>query len=126
MSWRALARQTEGATALEFALVAPAFFALVAGIIELSLVLWIQLALQHGVEAAARCASINQSLCAATSQIQSYAASQSYGLSPPTSTFTVTTPTCGSQVQASYPYNFIFGFFGTSALTLTATACFPK
>ena len=46
-----------GATALEFALCAPAFFMLVMGIVELGLLVWMQLALQQGVEAAARCAS---------------------------------------------------------------------
>jgi len=39
-------RNAGGATALEFALIAPVFFALVAGIIELGLLLWTQVALQ--------------------------------------------------------------------------------
>ena len=50
----------DGATALEFALCAPAFFMLVMGIIQAGLLVWMQLALQQGVEAAARCASINK------------------------------------------------------------------
>ena len=53
-----------GATALEFALCAPAFFMLVMGMVELGLLVWMQVALQQGVEAAARCASINKTTCA--------------------------------------------------------------
>ncbi|MBI3677964.1 MAG: pilus assembly protein [Proteobacteria bacterium] len=119
-------RDSSGATAVEFALTAPAFFALVAGIIEVGIVLWSQLSLQQGVEAAARCASVNKTLCGTTSEIQSYAAAQSYGLTPATSTFTVSTPSCGNQVSASYTYTFLFGYFDLPNITLTARSCFPK
>jgi len=114
-----------GATALEFALCAPAFFMLVMGIVELGLLVWIQLALQQGVEAAARCASINTNTCANAAQIQTYAAAQSYGLSPPTTAFTVTAPACGNMVQASYTPNFLPNF-PIPSRTLTAQACFPS
>lgn len=113
-----------GATALEFALCAPAFFMLVMGIVELGLLVWMQLALQQGVESAARCASINKNTCANASQIQSFAASESYGLSPPTTAFTVTTPACGNMVQASYTPTFLPSF-PIPTRTLTAQACFP-
>jgi Flp pilus assembly protein TadG len=113
-----------GATALEFALCAPAFFMLVMGVVELGLLVWMQLALQQGVEAAARCASINKNTCASSSQIQTYAAAQSFGLSPPATTFTVSTPSCGNQVQASYTPSYLPSF-PIPTLTLTASACFP-
>ncbi|HWU54222.1 MAG TPA: TadE/TadG family type IV pilus assembly protein [Rhizomicrobium sp.] len=113
-----------GATALEFALCAPAFFMLVMGIVQLGLLVWMQLALQQGVEAAARCASINKNTCASASQIQSYASAQSYGLSPPDSAFTVTTPACGNMVQASYTPSYLPSF-PIPTRTLTAQACFP-
>lgn len=58
-----------GATAVEFALTAPAFLALVGGVIEVGLLLFAQVALQHGVEAGARCASVDLHLCATISQI---------------------------------------------------------
>jgi Flp pilus assembly protein TadG len=113
-----------GATALEFALCAPAFFMLVMGIVELGLLVWMQLALQQGVESAARCASINKTTCANASQIQDFAASESYGLSPPSTAFTVTTPACGNMVQASYTPTFLPSF-PIPTRTLTAQACFP-
>lgn len=121
-----ICRNESGTTAVEFALTAPIFFALIAGIVEVGIVLWTQLALQQGAEAAARCASVNKTLCGTTSQIQSYAVAQSYGLSPPASTFTVSTPSCGNQVAASYTYNVLFGYLGIKSLDLSARSCFPK
>jgi len=113
-----------GATALEFALCAPAFFTLVMGMVELGLLVWMQVALQQGVEAAARCASINHTTCSNAGQIQSYASTQSFGLTPPVSTFTVTTPACGNQVAASYTPDYL-PTFPIPTRTLTAQACFP-
>src|SRR5437016_2558775 len=56
-------RNDRGASAIEFALTAPVFFMTLIGLIQCSLLLWAQFGLQHGVEMAARCASINTSLC---------------------------------------------------------------
>jgi Flp pilus assembly protein TadG len=119
-------RDRRGATAVEFAFTAPAFLGLVGGLIEVGLLFFTQVALQHGAEAGARCASVDTTLCATVSQIQTYAASQSFGLSLPASTFTVSAVNCGTQVQASSPFNFVFGYFGVPSLTLTASSCFPK
>ena len=125
MKRRFFGTNIDGATALEFALCAPAFFMLVMGIVQAGLLVWMQLALQQGVEAAARCASINKTTCANASAIQSFASTASYGLTPPTSTFTVTTPACGNQVQASYTPNYLPSF-PIPTPTLTAQACFPS
>jgi Flp pilus assembly protein TadG len=113
-----------GATALEFALCAPAFFMLAIGIMEVGLLGYMQLALQQGVEAAARCASIDKISCPNPSQIQTYASAKSYGLSPPVSSFTVSTPPCGMMVQASYTPSYLPGF-PIPVRTLSAKSCFP-
>jgi hypothetical protein len=115
---------TGGATALEFALCAPAFFMLVMGIVELGLLVWMQLSLQQGVEAAARCASINKIVCANTAKIQAYAAAQTYGVAPPATAFNVTPSACGNLVQASYTPAYL-PTFPIPSQTLTARACFP-
>ena len=115
---------TGGATALEFALCAPPFFLLVMGIVELGLLVWMQLSLQQGVEAAARCASINKITCSNASQIKAYAAAQTYGVHPPNTAFTVSTPACGNLVQASYAPSYL-PTFPIPAQTLTARSCFP-
>jgi Flp pilus assembly protein TadG len=117
-------RNRSGATAVEFALTVPVFFALVIGAVEVGLLCWAHLALQQGSEAAARCASVNKTLCGTTAQIQAYASAQSLGLAPVASTFTVSTEACGKRVQASYDPPFLTAF-AMSGVTLAASACFP-
>jgi Flp pilus assembly protein TadG len=119
-------RDTRAATAVEFGLTAPAFFAGLMAAFEIALLLWTQLGLQHGAEMAARCASVNSAICGNTSATQSYAVSQAFGLSVPASTFSVATVGCGSQVTANYDFGIISGFFGLPKITLKAKSCFPK
>jgi Flp pilus assembly protein TadG len=126
MTFGQLCKDRSGTAAVEFGLTAPGFFMLVAGIIVFGLVLWIQMGVQHGVERAARCASANSSLCGSVTAIQNYAAQQALGLNLPASTFSVSTPTCGNQVSATYTFNFITKYFGNSGLALSAQSCFPK
>jgi Flp pilus assembly protein TadG len=121
-----ICKNTEGATAVEFGLTAPGFLMLLTGSIIAGLVLWTQLGLQHGVERAARCASVNSSLCGTVAAIQDYAAKQALGLNPPSSMFTVTSPACGNQVSANYTFDFITKYFGLPSVSLNAQACFPK
>lgn len=119
-------RDERGATALEFAILAPIFFLLIFGIIAFGLLFWTQVGLQHGAEMAARCASINASLCPTgnPSAITTYATQQALGLSLPASTFSYSTPACGNQVSASYRFQFP-DILNLGPLTLTAQACFP-
>jgi Flp pilus assembly protein TadG len=123
---RRLIKDKTGTAAIEFAMTSWVYVLLLMAIIEGSFALWIQAGIQHGSEMAARCASVDHNNCGSTSAIQTYAAAQSYGLSPPTSTFTVTTPTCGYRVSASYTLTYLTHFFNPSAVTLTGSSCFPK
>jgi Flp pilus assembly protein TadG len=118
--------EDRGTAAIEFALTAPVFFIIVLGIIEAGLLLWTQLGLQHGVEMAARCASINKSICGDTSSVQNYAVQQTLGLSPLPSTFIVSTPVCGNQVSATYTFQFLTTYLGLPTLTINAKSCFPN
>jgi Flp pilus assembly protein TadG len=117
---------TKGATAVEFGLTAPVFFALMFGLIDGGMLLWTQLGLQHATEMAARCASVNKTLCAETTAVKNYASAQALGLAVSPSVFTVAQVSCGSQVTASYDFGFVAGYYGTPIMTLNATACFPK
>lgn len=125
-----LRSDTGGATAVEFAVMAPLFLALTFGVIEVGLLMWILLGLQHGVEMAARCATINTTLCNTTSEIQDFAAQNAYGLNPAPATFTVSAPPaspCGNQVTANYTFNWLTDyFFMTPSLTLSARSCYPQ
>jgi Flp pilus assembly protein TadG len=114
-----------GTTAIELALTLPAFLAFLLGTFEYGALMWTQVSLQHGVEMAARCAVITPGTCSDTNTTQSYASSETYGLNPPDSTFSVSTPACGQQVSANYVFSFFTSYFG-SPVTVTASSCFPK
>ena len=126
ISTRTILADESGATAVEFALTAPIFIALLFGIIECGLALWTQFGLQYGTEAAARCATVDTATCSSASTTASYAASNALGLTVPASTFTASTPSCGNLVKASYIYTFLTPFFGTPKVTLKAQSCFPS
>jgi Flp pilus assembly protein TadG len=119
-------RDCRGATAVEFAMTAPLYFLLLFAMIEGGLLVWTQIGLQHGAEAAARCASVNTTLCGTSANTQNYAAQNAFGLSIAPSVFTVTSPACGNQVSATYAFGFLSTSFGVSSLTLSAQSCFPK
>lgn len=120
-----LAADRRGATLIEFAVLLPLFVLLVFGIMQLGQVFWTQAALQHAVEMAARCASVNTVTCGTAAQVQSYAATQAYGLAVPVGAFSVTTPACGNQVVASYEFTFPVAALISPALSLTARSCYP-
>ena len=121
-----LLHDTGGTAAIEFAIISSVYIMLLFGIIEGGYALYYQLGVQHGAEMAARCASVNSTTCGSTSAIKTYASGQSYGLSPPVSVFTVSTPSCGNKVDASYTYSFLGNFWGVMTVTLTGSSCFPK
>ena len=126
MNLRGFLNHVGGATAVEFALTAPVFFAIIFGLIDAALMLWTQLGLQHATELAARCASVNRTICPDATSIKNYAAGQVFGLTVPSSVFTASQVACGNRVSASFGFGVIGGYYGTPVITLTAAACFPK
>ena len=120
------ARNCGGASAVESALTAPLFLMLIFGIIESGLVMWTHASLQHGVELAARCASIDKVTCPDSNSTTAYAAKNMYGLNPSPSVINVDTPACGNRVRATYNYNSLVGYLGMPPLTLSAASCFPR
>jgi Flp pilus assembly protein TadG len=134
MNLKRLPGDTCGGTAVEFALTVPLFLMLTFGIIEAGWMMWNMVGLQHGVEMAARCASVTTMQykgvmkdCGSESNIKTFASQQSYGVNPATSTFSYSTPACGKQVSASYSFNFLTSyFFAVPSLTLNARSCYPS
>ena len=148
MKIQQLLRDTEGASLAEFAVSVPIFLLLIFGMIQAGLMLWAKVGLQHGVEAAARCASLsdiavlktnvtpvsNPTPCYSAngyassnvSSLKSFAAANSLGLNPPASTFSVNpgAPPCpgGNLITATYPFTAIT-YLGQ--ITLTASSCYP-
>jgi Flp pilus assembly protein TadG len=132
-SGRRLLRLARGAVAVEFGFVFPALLVFVLGVMECGRMYWTYTTLYRATEAAARCGAVNADLCGTSSQIQSYAATQAYGLTIDSTAFTATTPTCGIQVTATLPFTLIIPFISVGVasgsfniITLSATACYPQ
>jgi Flp pilus assembly protein TadG len=127
-----LRQARSGATAVEFAFVAPLLLLLLLGLAEIGRVMWTQSALQFAVQEAARCAAIQSqpapgqvtAVCGTADDVAAYAAAKVPALSLTAADFTVNAQAaCGDQVTASVPYKFLlFGIF-PGAPTLTAQAC---
>lgn len=124
--------RSRGATAVEFAIVLPVLMMFVLGLIDCGRLLWSYTTLAHAVEAATRCAAVNAVTCGTAAAIETYAASQAWGLGLTSAAFTVTAATCGTQVNGTFAFTFVIPwFYGTApfgasnAMTLTAMACDP-
>ena len=120
-----LARDCRGATAVETAIVLPAFLLVLFMVVEAGLIFWTQSTLQFAVESAARCAALSTTQCGTTSSIQTYAASKAVGISVSSSSFNVTTPSCGHEVSISYSFNLIVAGLLPGNITLNAQSCHP-
>ena len=116
-------RNDHGATAVEFALIAPLAVMLLIGIMGVSLMLLSIGSMHFAVEAAARCASVNPTLCNSPAAIVVYAKSRYSGalIAP---VFTYASVACGKQVGASITYTLDVGIYRQS-VPLSATSCFP-
>ncbi len=122
---RHLRSNTKGGALLEYALLLPVFLLILVGITQLGQILWTQAALQHAVDMAARCASVNTVSCGTPAQIQAYAITQAYGVPLPNNTFTASAQPCGNQVVAAYPFAFETSLFPVASISLSARACYP-
>jgi Flp pilus assembly protein TadG len=112
-----------GAAALEFGIVGPIFLLFMIGTAYTCMMLFTESSMQFAVESAARCASVQTTVCTSSSAITTFAQNAYYGpiVSP---TFTYSTPACGHQVASSTTFGYNFGYLNLS-VPLTATACFP-
>lgn len=119
-----LARDQNGTTAIELALVAMPLFLFVFGLINTGYALWLQNALQTSVTAAARCATVSSTtICGNASQIKAYAASQS-GAGLDSAIFSFAQTSCGNRVSATYPLPLTLPLMSFS-INLSAQACYP-
>lgn len=119
-----LAKNKRGTAALEYGIILPVLFLFLLGIIDMGRLMWVYSTLYRAVEAAGRCAAVNASLCGTASQIQSDAAAQAWGMTLSPGVFSVSNPSCGMQVSASYSFKFYTPGLGT--VTLAPSACFTN
>ena len=119
-----------GATTIEYALVLPALLLFILGLMDAGRLLWTYTTLYRAAEAAARCAAINTTDCGTTTQIKNRAVTEAWGLDVSPSAFTVSMPSCGVRVHASYDFTFVIPGIGDAiplgTVTLNATACYPQ
>ncbi len=120
---KSLCLDQEGTTAVEFAIIAPVFIALLVGTIALCVALFLIGSLHFAVEDGARCASVKTTICSDAASTVAYTQSRYFGpdVSP---TFTYAAAACGNSVSASISYSMDVGF-KTFVVPISATACFP-
>ena len=120
---KSLRRDERGTTAVEFAIIAPVFIALLIGTMVLCVALLLVGSLHFAVEDGARCASVKTTICSDAATTVAYTQSRYFGpaVSP---TFTYTAAACGNSVSASISYSMDVGF-RTFVVPISATACFP-
>ncbi|HEY2750075.1 TadE/TadG family type IV pilus assembly protein [Phenylobacterium sp.] len=112
-----------GASAVEFALVMPAFIAMLAGAIWAGQLAFASNSMHYAVEAGARCAAVNAVTCPDATTTLAYTRSHYSGpqISP---VFTYGATGCGHTVSASATFNLNI-VPGIKSVPLTAAACYP-
>ena len=120
---KSIRQNQDGTTAVEFALVAPVFIALVIGTLALCVALFLIGSMHFAVEEAARCASVKTEICSDNATTVAYAQNHYYGpnVSP---TFTYVVAACGNSVSANISYSVDLGL-RRFTIPVSATACFP-
>ena len=121
----ALRDNQDGAGVVEFALVAPLVLMFIIGGMYLSMLGFTASSLHYAAEAAARCRSVNTTICTNAATTQTYAATQFVKIAGDTATFTATTPACGNQVVGTVTFILRTGIQKIN-VPMSATSCFPS
>lgn len=122
----ALAGNSSGAAASEFALVVPFFIVLVFGTINTGIAMSAVTQIHYAAERSARCLATTVSSACTKAAIDAYAKGHYNG--PGLTAFAFSSPTtdpaCGKQVTGTGSYEILTGLDST-AVTISATACYP-
>lgn len=124
---RRFGRNEDGSVAVEFAFVAPIFFAMMFGIYETGQILWTQSQINYNIDRAARMVAVDPdglSNAAIQSEIESRLARLATGDLTVTVSRTAGTPAI-LRVDSSYVHEAITPLFPVRDLTLTHSAQFP-
>lgn len=130
---RRLVRGTGGASAVEFALIAPVLITMLFGLIEYGRLMWTRQAVYEAAFSSARCASMDTASCNTTATIRSYAVTRAgaNGVKLIQAEITPTLATScngytSNRVVISHPMTTVLpAWFTAFPATITATACFP-
>lgn len=112
---RKIFRSESGATAVEMALVAPVFFALLLGVIQAGLLIFTKASLHYAVQKGVRCAALTNTCPSAAD----------YYYGPGTApVFTPAVLACGQALTATVTYTLNVVVYQKD-ISLSATSCFP-
>lgn len=119
-----------GATAVEFALIAPIFLIMVIGIFEMGRAMWIKSSMQFAVEEASRYAIVNPTATTSTLETQATTALTDMGVGfSGDVTFTATEIVSGSrtfkQILGSYSFTVLVPLVPFPDVTLSAKSRVP-
>ena len=121
---RGVGNNRSGATAVEFAMVLPAFMLLIVGGFSTASLLYVASSMKYAVEVGARCAAVNTTVCSDSTSTVSYVKSHFSASGAATPTFTSTTAACGHNVAGNVTYVIDTGL-GKINVPVSAAACFP-
>jgi Flp pilus assembly protein TadG len=117
-------RDQTAASAVEFAMVVPVFFALTIGALNLCILLYINSTLHYAVDDAARCMSVKTTVCDTVGHTQTHAAA-TFNFPSLSPSFTPAfAQACGNQVTGSATYR-LNAVVTSLNLNLSAKSCFP-
>ncbi len=123
----ALASCRLGATAVEFALVAPVFLVMMIGTMEVGRAMWVKSSMQYAVEEATRYAMVNTS--ASTTYLESYAMTKISGMSAASGMVFSATKTTGPPdfmtITATYSFQQLIPLLKFCPCTLSAMSRVP-
>jgi Flp pilus assembly protein TadG len=122
--WRLRWQNEDGNAIVEFALIIPLFVMVVVGGFYTALLMFAASNMQYAVEAGARCASVNSTVCTNSTTTAAYARQRFSASAGNTATFTSSTASCGHLVTGSMTYPVKTGVT-TVNVPLAAQACFP-
>jgi Flp pilus assembly protein TadG len=122
--WRRFRAEAGGASAVEFALVLPAFVLLVMGSMSAATLGFSFASMNYAVEDAARCAAVKKAACLTPADTAKYARAKYVGVAV-SPVFTYSTAGCGNTVTgtATYSLNLIPQLFN---VPLSTAACHPS
>ena len=118
---RSACADSSGNSAVEFALILPAFLALIVGGFYLALLGFAIANMHYAAEAGARCASVKTTVCTNNTTTAAFALSRFHGSG---ATFTSSTAACGHLVSATMTYHLNAGLTSIN-IPLSTRACFP-
>jgi Flp pilus assembly protein TadG len=148
---RRLLRDESGGEIVENTITMGVFLLLTMGITQAGLIMWSFTGIQHGVQMAARCASVSDAAIAAgldpattgdntpcystdsqgasnnASTVKTYAASNSWGMDPPSSTFSIGSVSCASTANTVQATNYNINLMKyLLSVTITPQSCYAS